>query len=152
MAMRRRNNGRGNVGDEMIYKLDPFGHWVPGVDPGLSGTASEDIPRLVAAVRRCQGAVRASECVTYTASSEIAEKCGKCNYFREHEEYKGAGFCVYIRHDDDYHRVGRPTVPAGFGAICVDGSDYYAAVIVESDFACIKFSRRVVWEGGHGGK
>ena len=74
--------------------------------------------------------------------------CGRCEYFGKEmvtvddETYleKGTGYhiCDRIKHNvDDLHAN-----KSGMKAAVMDGSGYYAALIVESDFGCIAWAKR----------
>ena len=77
------------------------------------------------------------------------QNCGTCRYFGPvkttmdldtYEDIPSSYHtCEKIKHDVDYSYV------RGGGAVCVDGSGYFAAFVVEEDFGCIN------WEAQHHG-
>ena len=72
--------------------------------------------------------------------------CGTCKYFGEEvttEDFEnfttiGSGYhkCDSIKHDKEYD------YNPGKGAMVEDGSGYYAALKVESDFGCVKWVKK----------
>ena len=72
--------------------------------------------------------------------------CGTCKYFGEEvmiEDFEnfdtiGSGYhkCDLIKHDKEFQSL------QGFGAMVEDGSGYRAALKVEADFGCVKWSKK----------
>ncbi len=74
-------------------------------------------------------------------------KCEDCEFFGDEEEKfndtalkdEGTGYftCNSVQHDEDRE------YKKGQGAVVVDGECYFAALRVEKDFGCVKWSRKV---------
>ena len=73
---------------------------------------------------------------------EMKKTCGTCKYRGKEEKIGIAAplptsyfLCKRIKHDKNWK------YKQGQGALVTDGSGYYAALCVETDFGCVK------WEG-----
>ena len=68
------------------------------------------------------------------------ETCGTCKHFGEVSDEAGGDTyhaCNLIKFHDTY----KGDIKNGDGAVVIDGSGYFAALLVEEDFGCNKWEQ-----------